>query len=336
MNINFPAVFVLFTLAVPACASVTINTPENGSDVTSPFTLTASAGSCSSQPVVAMTYSLDGGSDLAKVPATFISRSVATTGGAHTIHVKAWGDEGALCVTDVAVNVSANTGSSPVPSESASNSSLQTLGNWRAQHDSGTQGGSSGYTQTVSWPSLSGSARQFVTNTWNGGGELYSVSYGEDTGSENFLYDTWVGIDTSAANIANLEFDMNQTMSNGWTVIYGFQCDGYSGTWDYTVNTGTPTHPSDHWRHSNASCNPRNWSTNTFHHLQIAYSRNSSGYVTYQYVVFDGVQQNIYATVLSAFALGWGPTLLTNFQVDGLGSGGTNTIYMDNLTISRW
>jgi hypothetical protein len=278
-----------------------------------------------------MAYSVDGGSDLATFKTTFINQSVSIPSGTHTIHVKASGSEGSMCVADVTVNVSANTGSAPVPSQTAANSSLQTFSNWKAQHDSGTKGGSSGYTQVVS-----GGYRQFVTNTWNGGGERYSVSFGEDTSSENFFYDAWININSSAANIANLEFDLNQTMSNGWTVIFGFQCDGYSGTWDYTVNSGTPTHPSDHWQHSSASCNPRNWSPDTFHHVQILYSRDNSGYVTYQYVIFDGVQQNIYATALSAFALGWGPTLLTNFQVDGLGSGGTNTIEMGDLTISRW
>jgi hypothetical protein len=32
---------------------------------------------------------------------------------------------------------------------------------------------------------------------------------------------------------------------------------------------------------------------------------------------------------------GWGPTMLTNFQVDGLGSG-SNTVYLDDLTVYRW
>ena len=32
---------------------------------------------------------------------------------------------------------------------------------------------------------------------------------------------------------------MNQTMENGQTVIFGFQCDGYTSTWDYTRNAGT-------------------------------------------------------------------------------------------------
>jgi hypothetical protein len=34
--------------------------------------------------------------------------------------------------------------------------------------------------------------------------------------------------------------------------------------------------------------------------------------------------------------LGWASTLLTNFQIDGLGSGGSTIAYLDNLTVYRW
>ena len=97
----------------------------------------------------------------------------------------------------------------------------------------------------------------------------------------------------------------------------------------------TPTQPNDTWVHSSAVCNPRNWSANSWHHLQAGYSRDNVGNVTYQSVWLDGVEAPINATASSAFALGWSPVLLTNFQVDGLNSG-SNTVYLDNLTISRW
>ena len=87
--------------------------------------------------------------------------------------------------------------------------------------------------------------------------------------------------------------------------------------------------------HSASGCNPRNWTTNAWHHIQVSYSRDNSGNVTYHSVWFDGAENPINATVPSSFALGWAPVLLTNFQVDGVGSG-SNTVYLDNLTISRW
>jgi len=129
--------------------------------------------------------------------------------------------------------------------------------------------------------------------------------------------------------------DMNQALANGDTVIYGFQCDGYSGTWDYTENQGTVSQPNDAWVHSDAPCNVKNWAKEQWHHVQISYSRDDSGNVTYNSVWLDGTEAPINATVPSLFALGWSPSLITNFQVDGSGSG-SNTVYLDELAISRW
>ena len=70
--------------------------------------------------------------------------------------------------------------------------------------------------------------------------------------------------------------------------------------------------------------------------MQISYSRDDSGNVTYKSVWLDDVRQDINATAPSAFALGWGPSLLTNFQIDGSGAVGQPTAYLDNLTIYRW
>jgi len=74
---------------------------------------------------------------------------------------------------------------------------------------------------------------------------------------------------------------------------------------------------------------------NAWHHVQVSYSRDNAGNVTYSSAWLDGVESKIDATAPSAFALGWGPSLLTNFQVDGIGNG-TNTVYLDNVMISRW
>jgi hypothetical protein len=185
-------------------------------------------------------------------------------------------------------------------------------------------------------PSRSGSARKFVTSFKDSGGERYWIIFGEDTASTHFLYDAWVYFAKPSSEIANLEMDMNQVLSNGETVIYGFQCDGASSTWDYTKNAGTSKKYKDAWVHSSASCNPRQWSTNTWHHVQIEYSRDDAGNVTYKSVWLDGAKQDVNATVPSAFDLGWTPSLLTNFQVDGDGAGGKPTVYVDDLTIYRW
>lgn len=189
----------------------------------------------------------------------------------------------------------------------------------------------------VSSPSLSGNAREFYTTYSYYGGERYYVKFGDDTSSSNFVYDGWVYLDDSAPSVANLEMDMNQAMPNGETVIFGFQCDGWNRTWDYTENAGTPSAPIDHWVQSSAACNVQTWALSTWHHVQVSYSRDDDGNVTYQSVWLDGNEQQINATVPSAFALDWAPALVTNFQVDGFDAGSSsNTVYLDNLTVSRW
>jgi hypothetical protein len=328
---------LLATLTVPVLASVTVNTPTNGAQVGSPFSLSATAANCSSQNVSSMGYSLDNSTDTTVFNGTSVETSVASGTGTHTLHVKAWGNKGASCVTDVAITVGATASSSAIPSDAVSNGGLQTLSSWVGINDSAAAGYSSGWTSLMNSPSRSGNARKFVSNYSNYGDLRFETSFGDDTTSTNFFYDAWIYLPYPSTSVANLEMDVNQVMQNGETVIFGFQCDGWSGTWDYTANKGTPQKPIDTWLHTHAGCNPRAWSTNTWHHVQVSFSRDDSGNVTYKAVWLDGAESALNVTAPSAFALGWAPTLLTNFQIDGaLGTSGTAAAYLDDLTIYRW
>ena len=216
-----------------------------------------------------------------------------------------------------------------IPTNAIAASNLQALGTWIFSHDAGTPGTSVGATSLVSTPSLSGNARQFVSSYTNAGGEIYSVAYANDTTSMNFVYDGWVWIG-AGSSIANLEFDSNQVTADGQTVIYGFQCSGYSQSWEYSGAGG-------HWVSSSQPCNVSNWQTNAWHHVQISYSRDGTGNVTYHSVWLDGNEQVIDATAASSYSLGWQVGVVqTQFQLDGLGASGGSTVYLDNLTIYRW
>ncbi len=283
-----------------------------------------------------MGYSLDNSSNTTIVYGTSISAQVTATTGAHTLWVKSWGNQGASCAASVPIIILPSP-VAQVPADAIIVSGVQTLPTWQAVNDTGTGPGSStGTMAIVSTPSLSGAALEFSTTFTNYAGERYYASFGSDTQSMNFLYDGYVYIAGSSAGIANIEMDVNQVMANGQTVIFGFQCDGWSLTWDYTANEGTPQQPSDAWLHSNQPCNPQTWSVDAWHNVQVTYSRDEYGNVTYGSVWLDGVEQDINATVPSAFALGWSPTLLTNFQVDGYGTSGSSNVYLDDLTIYRW
>ena len=318
-------------------AGINVSSPFNGEIVNSPFTLAAAASTCLSQPVSAMAYSIDSGSDVLTVNAQSLDAQVMLGTGGHTLHVKSWGDQGAGCLANIAVTVAIETSSEPyIPSNAVSVSNIQTLSNWKMINDSASNGWSSGDISLVSWPSHTGTTMQTVTNYSNAGGERYWVTFGDDTQATNFVYDAWVYLADTTNSLANVEMDLNQVMPNGQTVIFGFQCDGYSKTWDYTMNAGTPEAPVDEWVHSKQTCDTKSWIQNTWHHVQISYSRNDSGIVTYQDVYFDGIQSPINASVPSAFSLGWNPSLLTNLQVDGLGSSGNVTIDVDNISVYRW
>lgn len=324
---------LIATVAAPALAGVTVNSPVNSTDVSSPFNLSATASTCSSASVVTMGYSFDSSSSTTVIKGQTIETSLSSSTGMHTLHVKAWG-KGTTCVTDVVIDVTAVT---VVPSDAIAVSDIQAMSNWAAAHDTGGVGSSAGSTSIVSSPSLYGSTRSFVTQYSGGGDERYSVPFSDDTGSTNFFYDAWVYFTSSASSIANLEMDTNQVMANGQTVLIGVQCDGYSGTWAYTVNEGTASNPKPTWVSAKGtSCNPRSWTQNKWHHVQAYYSRDDSGYITYHAVWLDGIESQLNATVYGAASLGWGPVINTQFQVDGLGSSGTTTVYLDSLTISRW
>jgi hypothetical protein len=188
----------------------------------------------------------------------------------------------------------------------------------------------------VNSPSVSGSAREFDTEFSNSGDERYSLSFSDDTSAQNFVYDVWVYITSSSNHIGNLEFDINQTMSDGKTVMFGIVCDGYTQHWAYTVNTGSDSNPRPrHATQNGTYCNPRAWTQYTWHHLQAYYSRDDSGYITYHSVWLNGSEFKMDETVFGKYALGWGPVINTQFQVDGLGSN-HNTIYLANLKVYRW
>jgi hypothetical protein len=335
----YPLLFILVSTA--PVFGVSITSPSSGEHVSSPFTLTASSATCSSKPVTTIGYSLDSGGTTLLRGETYLDTKVSASVGSHTVHVKVWNADGSVCVTDVTIDVSSATDdaaadSSVVPATAVSVANLESQGGWTAGHDSGTSGSASGKMSLVGSPAHSGVSREFVTTYKSYGGERYTVTFGDDRTSTNFMWDGWVYLTSSSSKIDNLEMDLNQTMPNGNTVIFGVQCDSPSSTWDYTENLGSAKSPKGHWAHSSGHCNLHSWGNSKWHHVQMEYSRTSTGNVTYKYVWLDGVKSTLNKTVFAARSLGWGSSLSINFQIDGNSGSGTTTIYLDSLTLYRW
>ena len=99
---------VLFAFCtVSAWAQVNVIYPVNGAVVASQFSLYATADTCSNQWVASMGFSLDSGGDITFVYNPWIYYTpVNVAPGAHVLHVKSWGNQGAVCVTDVAITAS--------------------------------------------------------------------------------------------------------------------------------------------------------------------------------------------------------------------------------------
>lgn len=340
-----PLCLILALAAAPAVAQITVNSPTNGEHVSSPFKLDMTAGTCSSDPVSAVGYSLDNSSQTSHWNAQYIDGPVGAPGGWHTLHVKAWNSKGEVCVVDVSIDVvavgdsgtSGSGGLSVVPSGAAKIGAIQTLGDWQKVHDGGTPGSSSGAMSMASSPSVGGASRLFANEFHDYGGERYWAHFSDDNTSENFLYDGWVYIDKSSTGFKNLEFDLAQTMENGETAMMAFQCDGWNHTWDFGINSGSAKSSNATWRHASAYCDPQAWGVNQWHHVQIYLSRNTTGWITYHAVWLDGKEQNIDVTAFGGFDLGWGPAIITQFQIDGSSSGTTwGNVYLDELTVYRW
>jgi len=224
--------------------------------------------------------------------------------------------------------------SAQIPSSAISSGDLNGADRWTWTHDRGTPGTSIGRsTYAISSPSLDGLAREFSVSYYHRGGERYHLSFGNDTTSTYFVYDTYVYIE-DPSQIGNLELDLNQVLDTGRTVFLATQCAGTSGTWEYTYVVGRRTH----WHTSNLACDPSTWTAQTWHHVQIAMHRVGE-VVTHDWIGFDGnIQYFQGATGFATKSLGWQRgDLVLNVQPDGASrQNGTIQLYLDQLQVFRW
>lgn len=138
---------------------------------------------------------------------------------------------------------------------------------------------------------------------------------------------------TDITHVNQLEFDVNQVIASGNTIIYGTQCNFVSGFWDYTTNVASLAH----WNTSNIACAKSGWTASAWHTLSIA-SHRSGDTVTYDSVTLDGVTTAFTGTHSgnSSFALGWAPAIVLNFQLNGDATSTGTTNYLDQMSLTHF
>lgn len=221
-------------------AQVTVSAPIDGSVVNSPVLLQAQSSSCSSQATGSMAYSIDDGVDTIFNPATSINTNVTMPGGAHTLHVKAWGNQGALCMKDLALNV----GNGVAVSTPTNGSTVTNPFNLQAQAPScGGQG-----TSAMAWSVDDGSDTIF--NAVSSINTSLSTSSGSHTlrvkawGNSGAFCETDLALSVSAVGAVVVA-----TPSNNATVSSPFplqaqssSCQGQTtGSMAYSLDSGTDT-----------------------------------------------------------------------------------------------
>jgi hypothetical protein len=324
-------------------ANVTVASPVNGTTVTSPIWVRAHNVGCDGLAPTAFGFSIDNSGTLYAGVSHYDvdATKVGIASGTHTIHFKSWTSKGVCPVVSTTFNVGgSSTSSSSVSSGTITSIPSYAIGSanldgkyWAFEQDAGVPGSARGSTAYPATTPLYDDARKFYMTYSKHGGVRWHVSFAKDAAATHFIYDTYVYM-VNPSQVANLELDMNQVMSNGKTVIFGTQCSSYTKTWEYTYVSG-----GAHWKSSNVPCNPKTWAAKSWHHVQIASHRNSSGYVTYDWVNVDGAHHAFSnATVYSAESLGWAHgDLLINFQMDGANyTSGSITAYIHKMTIFRW
>ena len=120
-------------------------------------------------------------------------------------------------------------------------------------------------------------------------------------------------------------------------MLMGVQCDGWTGHWAYTVNTGSASNVKPHWvsRAVPPAIRGIGPSTNGTMYRPLSQEIAPAMLRTTQFG-WMGTRRGINAKVLGAADLGWGDVINTQFQVDGYGSSGSVTAYVDGMKVSAW
>jgi hypothetical protein len=340
-------------LSRPALASnVTIASPLNGTNVSSPVWIRAHNIGCLGVPPSAFGYSIDNAATIFRGETAYDIDvpHLALSPGTHIVHFKSWTDNGACPVVNTQFTVGAAPAPAPpppsstppssaaygIPAYAVSTGDLDARLGWSQIHDGGTPGTSRGSSVYPATTPVYDDARKFFMTYTNRGGERWNLNAGKDAKATHFVLDAYIFL-PNPSQVLNLEMDINQVTANGDTVILSTQCAGINGVgaWEAGYTVGPKT---DHWWASGIKCDPRKWAPNVWHHVQIGMHRDANGVVTHDWVDFDGAHHPWGYTRQSSHFLGWAPAVVNvQYQIEGSSTGsGSVTSFVHKLTVYRW
>ena len=335
----------LFALLGTTClaqVTVKLGSPTNGSSVTAPVELQASASS--SRAITGWHAYLDGQSVYTAGTAGSISGSFSAAAGTHQLVVRAWDSSGAYGDQTVNITVSGS-GSSPAPPPAPPSGALPTpptsakvftnldqqSSGWTSCKTASCAGGSGSgnYWQAFfqTSPSMDGSSMEIYRDgVW--ANALWIKKTGANNGVTNLLWDFYFRVDSASTSATQaLEFDAFQFVG-GYNYMIGSQCDYGNGHWDTWSEAG------GHWVPTSVAC-PK-FSPNTWHHIQWYETVNHANHsYTYKTLVVDG---KAYALNQTQYAknLGWGDNLGVQWQLDVNASGNGYHEWVDKAKLTVW
>jgi hypothetical protein len=326
--------------------NVSVTSPYSGANVTSPFTINASA-SGSRQVTGWYIYADNSAVWHDPGPTSAISARVSLSTGSHLVRVRAWQSDGAWGDYVLSVNVtSVSTTSTDRSSSSTSRSPLPTPPSnakvWSNLEDStsdwsdcGATACAGGATGTSNYwsapfqtsPSLDGSSREFYNGGSGWSNVLWIKKLGAQNSVSNFIWDFWVQFDSGAAShLWTAEYDLWQSV-NQQEFMLGSQCNFGLGVWDIW-NSST-----NQWIRTSIPCH--RFTAGTWHHIQWYVQRVSWNQYRYRTLVVDGNPYTVNQTFYTN-PIGWADALGLQWQLDLDSSGVDAHEWIDKVKLTAW
>ncbi len=189
--------------------------------------------------------------------------------------------------------------------------------------------------QNQTTPSVDGASTAFHISGPQFSNALWWYKVGPNSTVSNFKFDFWAQVDANAALYAQaLEFDTFQ-FTGGRRFMFGTQCDYARGVWDVWNDGGNK------WVPTSISC-PK-FVAGDWYHVTWSFHRKGSRtyYDQLTVVQYDSnnnqLASNTYNVGLqeSSGTTSWN-NLGVQFQLDLNSSGGTCTMWVDEVSLTAW